>query len=85
MSVKLTGLNAIGNDYYFIRLTDRPKYFVHLESTEGANITYIIKKGTNGACAFSKEQGEEWIKASGAENLELIKVMKVLKNDGTLN
>ena len=83
--MKLKGLNALGNDCYFIRLTDNKDYYIHLKSEDNKNYEYVVEKGINGACGWHKKEGEEWIKTTGANNLELIEAIKVLKNDGTLN
>ncbi len=84
-AIKRTNLNAIGADSYFIRLKDQQVYFLHLEGESKEEYDYMVKPGTVGACIFHKEQGEEFIKTSGYDNLELVKVLEVVGNDGSLN
>ena len=79
------GLNSISKDSYFIRLIDDKEYYMHLEEDNDDNYVYNVKKGTVGACGWHKKEGEEFIKMSGRTNLELVKVLEILGNDGSLN
>ncbi len=79
------GLNAVGSDSYFIRLKDNKEYFMHLDEDNKEDYVYAVKLGTVGAAIFHKEQGEGFIKSSGYTNLELVKVLEIVRNDGSLN
>jgi hypothetical protein len=80
------GINAIGDDSYFIRLKDNKDTYVHYESQDSKNMTYRLKEGLNGAAGWHKKEGENFILESGADNLELVKISDILgKNDGSLN
>ncbi len=45
----------------------------------------MIKEGTEGACLFHKAQGQAFIIDSGYDNMELVHMLEILENDGTLN
>lgn len=81
----IKGINAIGNDAYFIRLKDDKDTYVHYESQDSKNMTYRLKKGLKGAAGWHKKEGENFILESKADNLELVKCIEVLGNDGSLN
>ena len=79
------GMNSLPLDSYFIRLSNDKDQYIHLEEDNDDNYVYKVKKGTTGACGWHKKEGEEFIKMSGYPNLELVKVLSILGNDGTLN
>ncbi len=79
------GLNSLPLDTYFIRLTDNKEFYIHLDEHNADNYVYKVKKGLEGACGWSKVNGEKFINDSGKGNMELVKVLEVLGNDGTLN
>lgn len=81
----LQGLNSIGDDSYFIRLTNKKEFFIHLEREDDKECVYIIREGVAGACIWSKKDGEGFINKCNGSNLELVKVTKILENDGSLN
>lgn len=68
-------------DAYFIRLKNDKEYFLHpdptLETKE--EVGYRICKGLKGAAGFKKENAENFIKLSGANNLEIVPAKEVLK------
>jgi hypothetical protein len=75
-------LNVISKDAFFIRLTDKVDCFVHPTKEQGA---YVIAKNLEGAAIFTRQNGEEFIKYTGADNLELIPVGKLVKSDSSFN
>ncbi len=79
------GMNSISLDSYFIRLTDKKNFYMHLEEDNNDNYVYKVKEGTVGACGWHKKEGEEFIRMHGYTNLELVKMLEILGNDGTLN
>ena len=85
--IGLKGINSIGDDSYFLRLTDRPDHFIHpdpsLETRDEAG--YRVNKGAEGAAVFHKAQAKNFIKMSGAPNLEMVRVKDVLGNDNSTN
>jgi len=85
----IKGMNSIGDDSYFIRLKDNKENYIHFGGDNPSNpkeeVAYVVKKGLIGACGFHKVQGENFIKMSGADNLELVKMSDVVKDDGTSN
>lgn len=83
----INGLNNIGEDSYFIRLKDNKKHYVHFEGDDktGENVIYIFKETLIGACVWKLEKAKAFIKQSGANNLEYIKVSEVLGKDASFN
>lgn len=82
-----TSLNAIGEDAYFIRLSDNKGCFLCYdgESKDKTMDKYILRQGHIGACIFVKENGLKFIMQSGAANLELVKVTEIVGNDSSKN
>lgn len=68
------------NQLYFIRLSDNKKSFVHLQNPYKPASDYILKEGVKGACLWEKENAENFIKESGANNLETVKASELLNN-----
>ncbi len=83
----IIGLNSIGDDAWFIKLTDQENYFIHFEGEDkvGENVVYAPKPGPEGAAIFKKGTGLRFIRESKYDNLTLVKVKDVLPNDGSLN
>ncbi len=79
------GLNYMGDDSYFIRMTNDKEQYIHLEEHNKDHYVYKVKQGVVGACGWHKKEGEAWIKNSGYHNLELVRFKEILGNDGTLN
>lgn len=83
--ILIKGINAIGDDAYFIRLKDNKETYVHYESQDSESKTYRLKEGLKGAAGWHKKVGEIFIKESKDDNLELVKVSDILGNDSSLN
>lgn len=86
--IKFDGLNKIGNDAYFIRLKDKPNFYIHFEGDNPKNqseVVYRVNEGSKGACVWHKKQAEEFIKYTGKNNLEFVSVKSVLGNDSSFN
>lgn len=81
--IEFTGINKIGNDAYFIRLSDKKDFFLHsdksLENDE--NVGFRIVRGLVGAGVWHKDQADKLIKLIGNGNLEIVKVRDVVGND----
>lgn len=86
-SVGIVGMNSIGDDSYFLRLKDKPDHFIHpdpsLETKD--EVGYRVVQGEKGAAIFHKKQADNFIKESGANNLEMVRVKDILKNDNSGN
>ena len=81
-------LNTLPKDSYFLRLKDNKNCFIHFEcdcDDDETESIYVVQEGVEGAEIFTKEDAYEFIVKSGANNLELVKVISILPNDGTLN
>lgn len=86
--IRFEGINTIGEDAYFIRLSNLKNHYIHFEGDnpkDESEVVYRVKEGTKGACVWRKKEGEEFIKYTGKNNLELVSVKSVLGNDGSLN
>lgn len=86
--ILIKGINAIGDDAYFIRLKNDKESYVHYESEDRqkGTATYRVKKGLGkGVAGWHKKEGENFISESNADNLELVKVSDILGNDSSLN
>jgi hypothetical protein len=85
--MELKGINSIGDDSYFIRLSDKNDVYLHpdksLETAE--EVGYKLIEGTKGAGIWKKQQALNLIMESGASNLEIVKTRDVLGNDSSLN
>lgn len=56
--------------WYFLRLADNYDHYVHYEMD--AEHPYVVKKGIVSACLFEEDNAKEFIKVSGASNLEMV-------------
>lgn len=73
--------NSTPADMYFIRLSDNKSAFLHYEgeSKEDTDkVSYRIKESVEGACIFRKENAQNFIRESGASNLEAVPVSEIL-------
>lgn len=82
-SMIFIGQNSIGEDSYFIRLSNDNTYYLHPRIGEGG--VFEIKKGTTGAGIWKKEKAEYLMGVVNEKNLEIVKVFDILGNDGSLN
>jgi hypothetical protein len=84
--IPIFGLNAIGDDSYFVRLKGSDA-FLHPDSSLETEdeIGYRIIEGCKGAAIFHKQQAENIITVSGSDDLEPVKVKNILGNDNSLN
>lgn len=82
-----SGLNTLGDNAYFIRLTDNKKCFICYEgeTLDGEFDKYIVREGIKGACIFTLENAINFCMQSNANNIEPVKVLEILGNDGSLN
>ena len=85
-----TGTNIVGNDSYFIRLKDNRKSYMHCEGVgenpdDDGQVVWRLKEELKGAAIWHKKEAIEFIKHSGAGNLEIVKVKNVLGNDHSGN
>lgn len=71
--------NLIKKNAYFIRLTDNKNYFIHFENETSKKLEYVVKEGNIGAAIWKETEGNNFIKESGANNLEMVKVTEILK------
>ena len=70
---------------YFIRLTDNKNAFVKPADMENPfGREYAVQDDVLGACGFTKEQAQNFIKASGAKNLEMVPATDVVKDSAFL-
>jgi hypothetical protein len=81
----IEGINAIGDDSYFIRLIDDKNQYIHLEAEDDEKYTYRIKEGIKGACGWHKKDGENFIAMNEMGNIELVKMSEILGTDASLN
>lgn len=83
---ELKGLNVIAKGSCFIRLKNKPDYFVHyLGEKNNEDKQYEIRKGYIGACVWTKENAIGFVQYSGAPNLEIVLVTDIVEDDGTRN
>lgn len=82
-----SGLNALGANAYFIRLTDNHNCFICYEgeTLDGEFDKYIVRQGKEGACIFTLQNAIAFCMQSNANNIEPVKVLEILGNDGSLN
>ncbi len=87
INLPLYGINSIGDDAYFIRLNNDIDNFVHPEASLETKdeVGYVIKASCVGAAIFTKKVAKNFIMASGADNLEMVKVKDILGNDNSSN
>ena len=78
--------SQLGTDAYFIRLKRtwwkfwKEDVFIHFDGKVDSDlIAYRPKQGKIGACIFKLDNAIELIKESGASNLELVKIERVIK------
>lgn len=84
--MRVVGVNNIGDDAYFIRSTDYDDYYLHPVGEFAETLTYRLSPGALGAAIWEIEKAVEFIKISGVNNIEPIKVSLVLGNaDGSAN
>ena len=84
--MKITGINSIGEDAYFIRVIGDKEHYVHLdEDSTNEDIIYKIKEGLVGACVFKKDHAEAFISFTKANNIETVRVSDVVGKDASLN
>lgn len=80
---------TIGPDMYFVRLTDDKECFLHILNATTDQYDVMAKRTYHGAAVYSKADGEIFIQdlknQTGADNLELVQVMEILKNEQPLN
>lgn len=82
-NILYTGNNAIGDDAFFLRLSDNKDYFLH---PDGEN--YKVLKGPVGAGIFKKQNAEnfiEMLKNQGTTNVEMVNVKDILGVDPSSN
>jgi hypothetical protein len=83
-----SGTNSIGDDAYFLRLSDRKECYIHPEGDNPKNteeVIYRVKEGLKGAGIWHKEQALELLKEIGAPNVELVKVSELIKDTTSKN
>lgn len=89
--VPIRGMNAIGDDAYFIRMKDNKNIFLHPDPSKETEkeVVYVLVEGTIGAAIFHKKQAENMIfhayMESTASNLEMVGVKEIVGNDSSLN
>jgi hypothetical protein len=77
-----TGKQLIdGNDAYFIRLKNSPQNFIHFvgDNPDEQESTYQVKEGLFGACLYTKNKGEAFIKFTESLDLELVPVSELVR------
>jgi len=79
------GLNTLSADSYFVRLTDVDDYYIHFDGIHDEELHYKVKKGYVVACIFHKREADILLNHINAKNIEIVKVLSVIPNDGTLN
>lgn len=62
-------------DAYFIRLTNNKKAFVHPTPNE---LHYVVKETFVGAAIWQRDKGENFIRESKADNLELVPINEII-------
>ncbi len=83
---ELKGLNMIAQGSCFVRLRNKPDYYVHyLGEKKNGDVQFEIRKGYIGACVWTKEHAEGFVEYSGAPNLEIVLVTDIVEDDGTRN
>lgn len=89
MGYKFSGLNTIQRDSFFIRLKDKPTHYIHFEGDNPDNpedeVIYRVNESEVGACIWTEKKAKAFIKMSNANNLEMVNVRDVLKNDSSSN
>lgn len=79
------GVNSIGKDAYFVRLKDKPDWFVHYRGEKDGGELFQVEQGSIGAAVFHKANARRFINETGINNLELVEVIEIIGTDSSMN
>ncbi len=95
IEIKITTINALGDDAYVIRSVLNNRMFFHKTGeTSAGKIVFVAKKGLDGAAYFKETEANEFVKQ--ANNIldkkkypngiaMAVKLKEVAEPDGSLN
>lgn len=76
-------IQKLGHNAYFLRLSDRPTFYVHYIGKKKGKAGYKPVESVEGAAVWTWAEAFAFIRESRVENIEMVRVDEVLKTVNT--